>query len=1103
MHLRALPLLLYASLLTLPSASRAAVYRAPLMARPPSIDGRIEPNEWAQAIRLDGLLTSGLLERRTVRSWIGATRTHLYIAIWSQLPAEGALLAEVRRDSENLVFDDAVEVWIDPTPGAARGRRYQMLANSLGHTWYKAHPYGGMPDDPTWRGNWTVACGLHDGGWHCEVAIPIEQIAPGRTADSGAFAINVCRDWKPDWGWSSFGGSTYKPVDQFTFTAAPCVLPSMELRGDPFAGDVLAVLTLHNPGATAASARAELHLGRDLMPDVLERQELRLAPGETQEVALRAKDAATRTFTLDARVTSADGAEVLLDRKIAWKAAPPWKWTVARRVAPPLDCDYAYYPYSNRLRLMVDTANMPAGAHVETVTAIIRKKGGPTIRTVRCDPIPVGGRREIAVTLPPLEGEYEIAFRATGPGVPKDEVVRTFERQRFAWEHTQLGTSPAVYPPFTPIRLVGRRLRTVLRDHTLGPCGLWNQVVATGEKLLAAPMRLEAGPDPAAGAPLRVVRRTPGEVVTESTWKSGPLHARVRTTWDYDGTMRVDLTLLPGGAARVSHLDLVIPMRENQATHYHAMGDGIRNTLTGPLPAGSGVVWTAKLVQASDLPPNFCTYLYVGTPHRGICWFAENDRGWLWDPATPNLEIVRSKPGIVELRVHLVNRPAVIASPRTITFGLLAAPVKPRIPADWRHKWRRENWSLLGTDINWLALGDCGSVYPAGRDLYLWQMIKRGNRERLSEADIQKVVERGKPYFEPYGPERVQTFVNHARFNLTSRFGAHMVFYYNRASYQAAPEFETFKDEWSLTDYRRTGKGNGIGEIKIVPSDSYIDHAVWWYAKSFDVGGNQGVYWDNWFFVGSYNTAMTGAYRREDGTVIPSTGIWGLRALAKRTFQMMNERKMLPVTMPHMTSTSILPMLSFATVQYDWEWKYSEGDVQDRFTREYIQLVTSGELAGVWPVILGDQGPQAEDPHVARTFAAVALLHELDCAYPGWSKTGQAQRALLKPIDEILARPGVRVHRYWDEGPAPVSTGDPDLPAICYWIPGKEAVFAVVSYANSDRTASVSLDRAVLGIPGEARITDAETDQEALARAGSVSFVLKRHDVRIFRVTPR
>ena len=61
------------------------------------------------------------------------------------------------------------------------------------------------------------------------------------------------------------------------------------------------------------------------------------------------------------------------------------------------------------------------------------------------------------------------------------------------------------------------------------------------------------------------------------------------------------------------------------------------------------------------------------------------------------------------------------------------------------------------------------------------------------------------------------------------------------------------------------------------------------------------------------------AYRRDDGAVVPTVGVWGLRELCKRTFAMMNELGMPPIRFPHVTSFSRLPTLSFATVQCDWE----------------------------------------------------------------------------------------------------------------------------------------------------------------------------------------
>ena len=245
--------------------------------------------------------------------------------------------------------------------------------------------------------------------------------------------------------------------------------------------------------------------------------------------------------------------------------------------------------------------------------------------------------------------------------------------------------------------------------------------------------------------------------------------------------------------------------------------------------------------------------------------------------------------------------------------------------------------------------------------------------------EINAFAKYGEKYFVDYGEDKVKIWNQHVlRRNLRKHLNGRMIFYFNRASCSELEEFETFKDEWCLDDYRANDKSNARDEIKVVPSESYINYNLYWNARSFEVGNNKGVYWDNWFIAPSFNTEMTDAYRAPDGRIVPAAGIWAMREQAKRTFQMMNEKGVLPVIFPHITSFSCLPMLSFATVQYEWEWKYSEHDVQDRFRRSYIRMVTTGEQAGTWPVPLHvhDQLVLADDPWTQRTFAAVRLVHE-------------------------------------------------------------------------------------------------------------------------------
>ena len=1111
------------------AAAGAEEFRVGLMKAAPKIDGRIEAKEWALSAGFEGFgRDGGKLTQRRVQAFVGATRTHIFVAVRSQLPDKGDLAVAVKRDSLKAVFDDAVEVFVNPTPDDGAQVEYQYLVNSLGSGGYQVHTRAGATENAAWRGGWQQAHGKHDGWWHFECGIPVASmgmVAKGRKTTDGAWKINLTRDWKSPWEWSSLsaaaGGYAWTGL-RFVFAPdAPAV--SCAAGSDPFLADFATRLTVRNPTAKPMALDAAVTLDRNRMPAVRAAEKLTLAPGEAKELVLKCPpDEATTTFRQHVRVASADGKTVFHDRKTHWPRGKPYRYVAGeKKRAAPVDVRFAYYPYRNRMRVLADVNGLPAGAKLTKLTVEVRERlGGKVVhRAAFALEGFKDGRQEIALDLPPLEGLYEIALVPEGTNVPGKEVVKTFERKLFPWEHSPTGRSTKVYPPFTPIALdaKAKTLKTVLRTHKLSDTGLWGQVTAasahTGiaKPILAAPMRYVAVLDGARAesvpVPLKVVSARPDQVVTLSKFSLGTVECSSRGTWDYDGTAKVELTVGPTGSMELRELTLEIPFAAAAATMIHANADRIRAPVAQYVPKGEGVVWDASKVACDETPKNFCPYVYVGDAVRGLCWFADNDLGWSWDAATPNVTLVRKGRAVV-LRVHLVNKPLVTDRSRKITFGLLAAPVKPRLvePGKGRHWWRyrylRDKYSLLGTDINWLARGNCGSVYPAGKDMYLWEMIARGNRERLGRDEIVKVMEYSRRYFKNE-PGRIKSWDAHVGHNLTSRYGAKMVFYYNRASCQLFDEFETFKDEWCLTDLRSIPKGRGTGEIKIVPSASYIDHALYWYARSFETGANRGVYWDNFFIAPSYNTEMTDAYRRADGSIAPASGIWALRELARRTFVIMNERGMPPITFPHMTSFNPLPMMSFCTVQYDWEWKYSLGDVQDRHTREMILLMSTGDLAGVWPVPLGDHGKLSNDPWTQRTFTAVRLVHELD-GYggfgTGYMTSHQTNAALFRPVAEMLDELKLEVYRYWDERPQPVAATNADIPTIVYSVPGRKAVVVATSYSAKDETATLNVDAKALGLGDGCRVTDAESGKALELAGGKVVFPLKKHDVKVLRL---
>jgi hypothetical protein len=1106
----------------------AAEFRVPLMKQAPTIDGNIDPAEWATAAGLDGLVrqTELKLEPRRVKCFVGATETTIYVAIQSQLPDEGQLLTRVDSDSLKVAYDDSLEVYICPAPNSNDKVDYQFIENSAGKCGYNIHLSGNAQETPSWSGNWKHANGLHDGWWHFECAIPIESmgtVTKGRKTTDGVWAINATRNWRPDWSWTSLGGGYANSGLPFVFTSEPAPAVQFAWKNDPCFPPAEGTLTISNPSTKPLQLNAVLQTVRNRMPEMKEEKALTLAPGqsETLKQSLTENDPTTYYDQL-AQVTSSDGTNIYYKRATQWKrSTEKTRWVTEKpKESAPVDFRFAYYPSKNKMRVAADISGLPKDAKPSNVTATIRTKADKKVVKTVSFPIDQfkDGRQELVFQLPAIEGEFEIALKVEGENAPKNEAVQSFERKKFPWEHTQLGTSTKVYPPFTPIVVEGKKLSTVLRDHTLNDVGLLDQVTATSantkisKAILAAPMRyvvkIGGADTPVAAKPMKVVSAKPDQAVVQGSFAAGSLNASWKDVWEYDGAVKVDLTIQTTDKTPVTELTLEIPFSNDTAPLIHANSDRIRAPVAEVVPKGSGKVWDATKVACDDYIKNFAPYVYLGSGIRGLCWFAENDKGWGWNPETPNVEVVRRGDQVVMV-VHLINKPTVLDKPQTLSFGLLAAPVKPpyngaaKGPNWWRYRYYRDLYDLLGTDINWLALGDCGSVYPAGQDMYLWQMLAVGNREHISTTDYDAVVAKGRKYFEPYGAGVVDHFVQHCG-NLRSRYGEKMVFYYNRATCQLFPETETFKDEWLLDDYRGLGKGISRGEIKTIPSQSFIDYNLYWYVKSFEIGNNQGVYWDNYFICPSFNTEMTDAYRRPDGTIAPASGIWGLRELSKRTFIMENERGMQVFTFPHMTSFSCLPMLSFATCQLDWEWKCSEGDVQNRFTREYLQLASDGELSGAWPVALHEQAGQGADQRenqwVQRTFTAVRLVHELD-GVGGFGKHYPAHEKVAKPVIDILDSEGLKVYKYWEERPQPVKATSADFPCIVYSVPGKEAVVVVTSYAGKDDNVSMTVDAKALGFTGGWITVNTETGAAVAATDGRLTFALKMHDMCVLRLT--
>jgi len=328
----------------------ATPFTAPLMREPPTIDGRIDPEEWAAAHGFEGFVgadktgvSTGLLVTENgqgrVRGWVSATQDAIHVAVVSRIPDGVALKAEFKEETWEVVNDDSIEVFVNPTPEADKSADYTYLFNSLGFGTYLVHEIGSADPTPpwlkpaTWRGDWHMAQALHDGWWHTEITIPLASmpgVASGRKATDGVWGINLCRTWQNPMAFSSLFGGYAKNTRSFRFTDEPA--PAVQVSSDELPGypPVTFVMRVHNPSKKPLEVKAAMTLNQGVTPDRSASERFTLAVGQTRELHIRIDDLVTTSVQLDALVTSPDGRVTWYDRKTRWDLATQPLYTGGR-----------------------------------------------------------------------------------------------------------------------------------------------------------------------------------------------------------------------------------------------------------------------------------------------------------------------------------------------------------------------------------------------------------------------------------------------------------------------------------------------------------------------------------------------------------------------------------------------------------------------------------------------------------------------------------------------------------------------------------------------------------------------------------------------------
>lgn len=1099
----------------------------PLMSAAPTIDGVIDEAEWAGAVRNVGMYSRALnrLGDRETVFWAGADGANLYIAVRSELPPGGELLTRAVPDADNDVTaatrDDTIELVIHPHLGATAGdqRYFHIIVNERG-AMFDRWLDEGNPQNPVnrnWRlRNWQFVNTKHDGWWDVEIAIPFSEIGATQADLALPWGLRIGRNFKRDGDqqcWESMGVA-YEDIPtmpRISFAADAPVVRVMSLRGED---QPRIELHIANPGAADLALRAFISDTWHHNPPEEHAEDLTIAGGGEGRVVFEPRDGGPEGehYTL-IRVASADEQRTFYLREFAWKlvpAPPEERWTITREDSKAVSLQFSVYPYHNVLLAHVDIAALASKDRV-TGGAVSFVRAGAAEPLAEAELTFANDVAEARLDLPELPaGQYEVRALLRGEGVPTEAIVEPYERKVFAWEHNDLGTSDILIPPFTPIEVAGTSVSTVLRRHDLGGSGLWDQVTTLDRPILAAPMRWRAwsgGQEvEVTGAQARVIEQRPTRAVTEGAFSAGPARATVRSEWDYDGMAKVFVTLSAAAGQSLDRLSLEIPLDDAQMPYMHACADGLRHNYAGFTPEGAGPIWDSAQANRNDIVGTFYPYLWLGGGERGLAWFADSDRGWSLDDQTPTVQLERNGETLL-VRVNFVTRPTPLDAERQFVFGLQATPAKPMVeePVNWR-RWvgyvyedePTQPFSIMGSCPYYGCLSF--DLYPIDRDFSIYDAfsVARDTGEFNADFVAQWLTKYQKYGVEP-GSERATFFSNHI--NAGMRTAASMLRsqgwlwtpYTNpRGMGFHMEEWPVFQDEWSRYQFLKRATSGGVG-YDIHPTASMRDACMWYYRemlRCFD-----GIYWDNIYMSANYDTIAGDAWVDERGRVHPSMGLWDMRELIRRTAIMLHEQgRTAYANVPHMTNTNIIPILSFATVNLDWEWKYGKDDFQDRFTPDLTVAQTIGRQTGNIPLILGGGHTPADDPaypFMIRTRTGVCLVHEIRV----WDWRQNVHSEMLHKLYQFgYGTEACRVYNYWDEG-FPLSVEGVDARALVM-VNGPRAIAIVTDYAEGGEC-TVQLDLAALGLPGTVAPTNLETG-EALTSPGpgAARFALSRHDFR-------
>ena len=1028
------------------------------------LDGVLQPDEWKNSAEYTGFITifTQRWDRQQPRIWLQADRERLYIAWQWEHGSEPISQDKIGRDSA-VYLDDSIEVWLDPHGAGDPAKLVQCIVNARGSI------YDSQGGNPAWNGNWTCCCRDDEGRWTAELSVPWSDLG-GLPAVGERWGLNICRNRAGGTGGSS--SLSYAAKGQFaaasTFARVRLLedVPMVQIESFGLLeyGKIDLRLTLRNPAREPRPVTVRL-TGRsndgtlDHENALLEKTII-LAPGAAEPVTLDRllQDSTVRELAL--QVTDQRTHDCL------YRAELPVT------VSTDYEISYSPRPGRNIFSVTVDPLYTPLFSTAKSVNVQIRGKGAATSALTATTQVQTGRQSTVEFRedkIPAGDNEIVVSVKDAAAG-ELQRIVPFYRPQRpAAWETQRPGLEPGVPPPWTPVTCHGGTLslwgRTIRFGNELLPLAMTSQE----KPLLSGPMTLVASMD---GKPLAVnglpftVTNTDAEGIDLATRAAaGPLALTTKTRTEFDGVMRIELTLTaPQKGLMLDELTLHLPMPANIATQYAWGGQ------YAMIPDGQTVLGRS-------------THLWVGNDDVGLCWFAEGFPGWNLKDGNQGVVLQRSASG-VELQIRIIDTPTRLAEPLSITFGLLATPVKP-LPTDWHvrdfqgynppiykergfqeEEYAREQYSfLVGTEVFFdpmlITWRKPDGTLPVRDDLAEWR--RKGHN-----------------------------WVAWSQFTSVGR--------------NLPPDYRYYGEEWRIFPSGASWQGAGGSALMMVcPKSGWGNCLVKGVETMAKVGFN-GQYFDTGVLSPCRNPLHGCGYTARDGQPERTLPFFAAREVKKRMYKILYHEfgvKGEPFYISTLCNGDLQwPLLTFDTAAVSGE----EWNGRLAADLDYTKILTLPEWrVKFWPNKWGFIHiplPSVADPNswTSQTAFETFTLFRLSAGTPLWPcQNGTMYTKLWRAQRDFGVENAPEFHPFWNSA-AYITVSGKDT-AIAFYRKGNELLISASNLAGNPIDESLNLHLDQLKLAGSVNTAvDTFRDEPVTIQGNTLRCTIGAKNFRLIRV---